>query len=1021
MKTKSVLGCLLAVLLLAAPAVLHAQNMVAGRVVSADARQPLPGVDVRVKDGVQGTITGPEGRYQLSVPTGAVLVFSTIGYSALEVAVDGRSVVDVALTPTALALSELVVVGYTSEIRRNVTGAVSGVRADEILTPKVATVEQSLRGRVAGVRITTSGEPGQPAAMVVRGQNFLYRAEPLYVVDGLYMTQNPNLNPNDIESIQVLKDASASSQYGAQAANGVVVITTKSGRTAERERNRLQLRSYYGMEEASRRWEVMNAREWADFAYLAYTNAGQAVPQGVLDIRSGAHTVDTNWQDEILRRGGIQDHNLSMLGNTDNATYYVSAGYTQQDGTIIKTDFERYSLRVNSELTLGRLRLGENLALVRSNKNNLTLNEGSPMVQAMRMPPGIPVRDANNLPAYGYGSAYLPNFGTNPVGMLEQKDDLTTSNQAFGTLYGQYELPAGLNYRLNLGFSYDDRRNSFFQMAGGMPRQNNPRDPAFLNVGRDNYTSLLVENLLNFNRRFGLHDVNAVAGYTEQRNDREWLWASRRDYADESLRNINAGISNLNNSGFSVESRLRSFLGRVNYALADRYLLTASYRRDGSSRFGPENRWGDFYAGSLGWVVSDEPFFQTIPGLGRASFLKIRGSYGTLGNQDFDDYQFAGLIAQNQSYLFGGSVAPGAIMINLANPFIKWQQNTQQNYGFDLGLFNDALSLSADYYVSRSSDLLVRAPLPQSLGSTASPFVNAGEVQNKGFELELAHRLRRGDLSLNTNLNLTTIRNEVLSLGNNAQPLFASVARTAVGEPIGHFWVYRHLGIFQSQADVQAHTTTLPDGTVRVLQPNARPGDVIYADLNGDGFVNDLDRYNAGNPVPDLEGGLHIDAAYRRFDFSVGMRGSYGNEIFNDTGWWMLRMDDNSNLPKGTQYWTPENPSTTMPRPLIGGAAAMNARHNSDRWVEDGSYLRLQTIQLGYSLPENVLSRAGVNLNNARVYLNLQNLHTFTRYTGFDPEFVGWMSGVSSLERGIDFGRVYPNPRTITFGVDIEL
>jgi TonB-dependent starch-binding outer membrane protein SusC len=332
------------------------------------------------------------------------------------------------------------------------------------------------------------------------------------------------------------------------------------------------------------------------------------------------------------------------------------------------------------------------------------------------------------------------------------------------------------------------------------------------------------------------------------------------------------------------------------------------------------------------------------------------------------------------------------------------------------------VSLSADYYISRSDDLLVRAPLPPGLGSATSPFVNAGAVRNKGFELELGHRFSRGDFSLHTSLNLTTIDNKVLGLGNNAQPIFiGGVARTAVGEPIGHFWVRKMDGIFQSAAEVQAHTATLSDGTVVLLQPDAQPGDIRYANLNQDSVINDMDRYNAGSPVPDLEGGLFFDGNYRRFDFTLGFRGAYGNEIFNDVRWWMLRMDDNSNLPEGTEPWTPENPSTTTPRALIGGRAAENARRDSDRWVEDGSFLRIQNLQVGYSLPENLLSRAGLNLRTARIYVNLQNLHTFTDYTGFDPEFVGFLSGVSSLERGIDFGRVYPNPRTFTLGVDIRM
>lgn len=1020
MKSKGTTGLLFLALLLMGTAPLRGQTVVRGQVTSAETQQPVAGVDVRVQGGTQSAITSEEGRYQLNVPADATLVFSSLGYSTLEVAVETRTVVDVVLEPSALALDELVVVGYTSEVRRNVTGAVSGVQAEEIAERKVATVERALTGRVAGVDIATSGEPGQPAAITVRGQNFLYEAEPLYVVDGLYMRQNPNLNPSDIESIQVLKDASAASQYGAQAANGVVVITTKKGRAEDN--NRVEIRSFYGWEEVSNTIDVMDARGWAEFAQMAYTNAGQPVPQGVQDILAGTNTVDTDWQDNILRGGAIQDYNVSMSGATGDATYYLSGGYTSQDGTVVKTDFERFTLRVNSELRRGRLTLGENLSLARSNKNNLTLNEGSPLIQAMRMPPGIPVFDSTKVPAYGYGSAYLPNFGTNPLGMLEQREDLTQTSQAFGTLYGEYQVLDGLSYRLNLGFSYNDLENRFFQKAGGMPRQNNPRDPAELNVGRDNYTSLLFENLLTYNTTFGdLHNVNAVVGYTEQKSDREFLSAYRRQYFDEDLREIDAGIGNLDNEGFSVESRLRSYLARVNYALADRYLVTASYRRDGSSRFGPGNRWGDFYSGSLGWVISDEPFFESIPLLGNADFMKLRASYGTLGNQDFADYQFAGVVAQNQSYMFGNQVAPGAIQVNLANPNIKWQENTQQNYGVDMTLFNDALTLSANYYISRSDDLLVRAPLPPSLGSGESPFVNAGKVQNKGFELELGHRLRLGDFGLRTSLNLTTIENEVLSLGNNAQPIFAGgVARTAVGGPIGHFWVRKMDGIFQSEAEVQAHTSNV-DGTDVVLQPNAQPGDIRYADLNEDGVINDDDRYNAGDPIPDLEGGLFFEGDYRGFSFGLGFRGSFGNEIFNEIRWWMLRMDDNSNVPAGTEPWTPDNPSTTTPRALIGGGAAENARRDSDRWVEDGSFIRIQNVQLGYQLPASLTQRLGLDVRTARVYVNVQNLHTFTDYTGFDPEFVGFQSGVSTLERGIDFGRVYPSPRTFTFGIDIGL
>jgi TonB-linked SusC/RagA family outer membrane protein len=994
-----------------------AQDSVSGRVVSTIDGAPLSGVIVAVGGTSHRTQTDGRGEYTLTVPAGArTLVFRSIGYRTLEVAIDGRTVIDVSLEAAALLL-EPVVIGYTTQQRRDISGAVASVTTDAIEGRKVATVEEALKGRLAGVQIQSSGEPGQPAAIIVRGQTFLYNASPLYVVDGLYLRQNPNLNPNDIASIEVLKDASAASQYGAQAANGVVVITTKRGQAGQR--TRVSLRSYYGFQEPTGRIEVKNARGWAEFAQQAYENAraqnpnADPVPQGVRDILAGTLTVDTDWQDAIVRRGAIQDHAFSMSGGSPTASYYLSGGYTRQAGTIRETAFDRYSFRINSESERGRLKVGENIALSRSFKNNLDLNEGqSPLIHAMRLPPGIPIYDPNNPTGFGFGSQYLPNFGTNPVGLLALIDNTRRTHQAIGTVFGEYELLKDLRYRLNLGVGYDDFEDRFFTRAGGMPRQNNPVDPAALNVGRDEQTSRLIENLLSFDRTIGNHTVNAVVGYTEQQTTRDFLWARRRNFPDENLQEIGAGVSELDNNGFQVNTRLRSYLARINYTLGSRYLATASFRRDGSSRFGPGNRWGNFAAGSLGWVVSEESFFPRIPLLGHAGFLKLRASYGTLGNQDFDDYQFAGLVALNQSYLFGNDViAPGAIQVTLANPNIKWQNNTEQNYGIDLSLLGDRVSVTADYYISRSDDLLVRAPLPASLGSAASPFVNAGAVENRGFEFALTHRHSRGDFELRTTANLTTISNKVRSLGNNAQPIFSGgVSRTAVGYPIGHFWVYKMDGIFQSDAEVAAHG----------VQPDARPGDVRYADLNGDGVLNDQDRYNAGSPFPDFEGGFFLDGRFRGFDFSIGVRGSFGNEIFNEARWWMERMDDNSNVPKGLRPWTPENPSTTTPRALIGGLAASNARRESDRWVEDGSYLKLQNVQLGYTVPSTVFERLGIAMDRARVYLNLQNLYTLTKYTGFDPEFVGFSAGsLYTLERGVDFGRVYPNPRTITVGIEL--
>lgn len=1020
----------LAVLFAVPPALLaqgisaRASERITG-VVTSTTGEPLPSVRVTVLSTGNGALSGADGRFTIFgvAPGTHQLRAQRIGYAPqtqqVTVVAGQAASVQFQLALAATNLEQIVIVGYTNQAQRDVSGSVASVRAEDIAVRKTATLEEALKARIPGVQIQSSGEPGQSSSIVVRGQNFLYNAQPLYVVDGLYLRQNPNLNPNDIATIQVLKDASAASQYGAQAANGVVVITTKRGQTGDE--NRVALRSYYGIQQVQRRIDVMDARGWAAIQQQAYANAkaqnpsSDPLPQGVQDILSGKNTINTDWQGALFRQGSIQDHTLQMSGGTPTASYLVSGGYTRQNGTIIKTDFERYSFRVNSDVRRGRLTLGENIALNRSFKNNLDLSgDGlSPLNEAVRLPPAIPIYDSTKPSGYGTGDQYIISFGTNPVGLMNLRDNTRRTNGSFGTLYGEYGILDNLRYRVNVGYSYDEYNDRDFRHRQVL-RQNNPIDPSQLNDVRDENSSLLLENLLTFDQTFGRQQVNAVAGYTTQRAQRSYLSAFRRNFTDESLSQIAAGTTDRNNDGFLVENRLRSYLARANYAVAERYLATASFRRDGSSRFGPGNRYGNFYSGSLGWIASEEGFFKRIPLVGRADFLKFRASYGMLGNQDFADYQYAGIVEQNRSYLFGANViAPGATQLSLANPDIKWQANTEQNYGVDLSVLENSLSLVADFYVRKSSDLLVRAPLPLDLGSQQSPFVNAGSVQNRGFELGVTHRYNRPGFDLTTSVNLTTISNRVLSLGNGAQPIFSGgVARTAPGSSIGEFYVYKTDGIFQSAAEVAAHN----------VQPNAQPGDVRYVDINGDGVLNDRDRYGAGNPTPKAEGGLFLDGHVRALDFNVGLRGSYGNKIFNNARYWTDRMDDNTNFRADLVPWTPENRSNTTPRALIGGLAAQNARYNSDRWLESGSYLRIQNVQIGYALPANLIGRLGAQAQSLRVYVNLQNLYTFTKYTGYDPEFVGFSSGSNYLlERGIDFGRIYPNPRTISFGLDLGL
>jgi TonB-linked SusC/RagA family outer membrane protein len=1009
MKT-SIRGMLTLLLLLGCAAGLAAQQVVQGRVTESATQNPIAAAQVQAKGTAQGTTTDAQGRYTLTLPAGVnAIIVSALGYETQEVPVAGREVVDVALAQRAVSLEGLVVVGYTTEQRREVTGSVATVSSSQLQEHKVATLEEALRGQVPGVHISASGEPGRPAQVIIRGQTGLGNPTPLYVVDGMYMNENPNLEPQDIESIQVLKDASAAAQYGSRASNGVIVITTKRGRAGP---PRVRLESYYGFQDVPDRIDMAGTQEWQALYQQAYEPAEMTPPAGVTEPTE----ISTDWQDALFRSGAIQSHNLTVSGGTENASYLFSGGYLNQEGTIIRTNFDRYNFRVNSEARLKAVTFGENLALSRTNHRGLV---GYPLIDAVRFLPTIPVYDENNPGGFGYGSDANPTFGTNPVGLLYGNNNQNHSSQVIGTAYGEVHLLPSLTYRANLGLNYEDYSETNFASIAQLRYRTAP-DAASLTDIRDNNSSVLFENLLTFDRTFadGAHHVNAVAGLTTQRSNYSRLLGSRRGFPNESLQQLDAGLTNvLNNRGYELPARLNSGLVRLNYSLLDRYLFTGSARRDCSSRFKDPNRCGNFGAVSLGWVVSDEGFFPSIPLLGGADMLKLRASTGVLGDQNIGYFAYAAPIQVNLNYYFNQSaVAPGATQLVLANPDIKWQANRSTDFGVDLALLDNTFTLTADYYRNTSSDLLVQVPLPLSMGAQ-NPTVNAGSVRNTGFELGMSHDYTSGDFHLGTSLNFSTNHNEVVDLGNGGQDIFAGpfgVSRTSIGLPIGEFYLKHMVGIFQSQEEIDSYTNS--EG--KVIQPNAQPGDVKYADLNDDGIINDQDRYNAGSGIPKYTAFLGFDTRYRDVDFSLNLRGSFGNKIFNVVRFWTDRIDDLNGSRAGYTPWTPENHSTTTPRAVFGPEGASNGDPVSDRWLENGNFVRVQNVILGYTLPESVMRRLGVNASRPRVYLNLQNLYTFDAYPNWDPDVLGFND---PLARGIDDGYIYPNVRTISLGLDLPL
>jgi TonB-linked SusC/RagA family outer membrane protein len=1027
----------------AAPLAAQGTGRISGTVTSAADGAPLADAQVSVVGTQLGARTGPDGRYTISgVRAGTWQVrVGQIGFASSSTSVtvaEGQTAgADFRLGTQVLLLDSVVAVGYTNQNRRTVSDAVASVSAEDIRDRQVATVEESLRGRVAGVTISSSGEPGRASNVVVRGQNFLSAADPLYVVDGMYTRQNPSLNPRDIESIEVLKDASAAAQYGAQSANGVIVIRTRRGRAGD---PRISVNSYYGVQQVANRLELVGSSRWLELAREARANSPDPAVRASATAPFAAQ-YDTDWQDAIFQSGSIQDHNLNVSGGSESASYLVGAGYFQQEGTVMNTGFERFSFRVNSEARRGRLKVGQNAALSRAIRDNLV---GFPLIDAGILTPIIGVRDPSNVSGYGFGSgqasAFTANFGTNPVGALEREDNTDFVNRVLGNVYGELSLLRGLRYRLNVGVDYEDVNwRNFIRVR--QIRQNAVQGYNEGRDRRDNRMNLLAENLLMYDGSRGEHVLSAVAGVTEQSNRFRRVEAYGTNFPSEAITEVTAATANLDNDAFSIPSTLRGYLLRANYSFAERYLLTGTVRRDGSSRFGPGNRWATFASGSVGYVISDEAFYQGIPGLGSwVDYLKLRASYGSLGNQDIGDFQYQARIIGDQAYPFGGGLATGATQIRLANPDIQWQDQTQVNVGADLTLAGGALALTLDWYRSESDGLLVAASIPPSLGSgwtdpvdntfndnTLPPTINAGSVRNSGFELGAQYTMSRGDLRVNVGANLTTIDNEVLALGNGGQPIFAGfsgVSRTTVGGSIGEFYLVRTDGIFQSTAEVQAHRSS--NGTV--IQPDAQPGDVRYRDVNDDGRITNDDREVAGSPIPDFEGGLNLNATFRRVSVGLAMRGSRGAEIFNVARFQTERGDENHNFRQDFNPWRPDNTNTDDPRLVFGAAGVANARPNSDRWLEDGSFLRIQNLVLGYEIPESLTRRIGVGGGDAtRVYVNVQNLHTFTRFSNWDPEVLNSETGPTldrrydPLARGIDDGRLYPNPRTITLGIDLSI
>lgn len=1006
---------------------------VSGRVLD-EKGAGLPGVNVVVKGTNVGTQTDIEGRYSLTAPDNGTLVFSFVGYTSQEVPVSNRSAVNISLAPDNRALSEVVVVGYLAQDRQNVSSAVSNLDVKEAVKAPVATATQALQGRVAGVQVQGSGSPGEAPVITIRGIGNLGNASsaPLYIIDGLWTDNIRDLNPNDIETLNVLKDASSTAIYGSRGANGVVQITTKRGKTGAPS---IGVNAYAGVDQLYKRYDLTNNSEWADRAVQAYANAGLDPLNSGQNSLAGAvkgpggkfdPSIDTDWQKEFFQTGRIEDYNVTFSGGTaaeKSATNFLISGeYFHQQGIVKGPDFERYSLRLNSGLTRGRFKFQENVQLTHINS---TLLNGVPFIDVLLMLPGIPVYDPRNDGGFGTGSTTLNTFATNPIGAQSLLRRKQNDNRIAGNVTADVSIFDFLSYRLNMALDGHVYSNSDAQRAG-IIRQNTAINTSFLSEFQGYDVFLLTENTLNFTKSLGDNHINALVGYSEQRYRQHNTTVQRQGFTSvpQYYFELDAGPVAGISGGATLENSKRSYFSQATYDYKNRYLISGSFRRDGSSKFAAADRWGNFAAGSVAWRLSEEEFFKTAVPM--VSNLKLRASYGVNGNDGLGgayggNYLTAPIINQNVNYVDGnGNIVNGSAQITLSSPGLQWEERYTKDAGIDLGLLDNRLTLSADYYISETKKALAPVVIPVYLGNFGGAvFQNAGNLKNSGFELAVGYHEGRNAFTYGADFTLTTIKNEVTKVPTEGQSFTDGIGltRTQVGQPVGAFYLIPFDGIFQSKDEVQNYRNA--DG--KVIQPYASAGDARYKDSNGDGVIDTRDRVFVGTPFPKLQMGLNLNAAYKGIDVSVFLQAVTGNQVLNRAKYALQRYDGPNNYERDVQPWTPENPSNTNTRLLQGGgagdlglAAASNALFNTTRWLEDGDYLRLKNIQIGYTFPKSLTSRVP-SLGSVRVYVTGRNVVTFTKYSGFDPE----ITGTGFYGRGIDDG-AYPNVRTYTGGLQVN-
>lgn len=981
------------------------EKTIKGTITSSKDKMVLPGVNVLVKGSKQSTNADFDGNFSIQAKTGQVLVFSYIGFATQQITVGNQTNIAVVMNEDLNKLDEVVVIGYGTQKKSDLTGSVSVVNMESAKKTVTYDMAKMLQGQVAGVTVQSSGEPGGFVNIKIRGISSFNNNNPLFVIDGMIIDSPYDFSPGEIESMQVLKDASSAAIYGVRGANGVIVITTKKGKEGKL---RLTYKNLFGVQNVAKKMSVLNRVQYQQLTTVAETNAGlnHVIGNDPANAKY-INNIDTDWQDAAFRTGTIENHSLTMSGGAETFGYSLNLDYFKNK-SYLKTpqDYNRYTTTLNFNGKKGKFKYGGKVGFTQSNKESFNDFGGiyPIMSSVVTSLPTIAVYDSNNLGGYG-GAVDNVNgsISVNPIGYNNVVTNANDRNRFIGNVWGEYEIFKGLKYKTDVSFDKTFWHDKFLLPPVFLgTRVDIKPEIAELRVTNGTFTKTFFNNFLSYEKTIGKHKFDALAGFSQEIGDYYQIWARGVGYKNDAIQNIK-NATTISSEDYTSRVTGKSYLSRLNYNFDDLYLLQANFRQDKSSLFSEKFNTANFYSFSGAWKISNQSFIKNnLPDW--FNTIKTRAGYGVLGNNTIPAYSYTTTIDTGIPYTWGGvnvgTVAVGGIITTLRDPNLRWEKTTTSNIALELGLFHDKLQFTGEYYIKKSTDLLYRVPISPTSGSSGSILTNAGDVENKGLEFIVSYTNRDHAFKYGISANLGTLDNKVTKIGNDNDPIGGAASRTEVGRSMGELYGYEVLGIFQTKAEIASSPTQ---------ETSTSPGDIKFKDVDGNGVINDLDRTFLGTTIPKYSYGINLNCEYKNFEFSMFWQGAAGHNVYNAVYRNLMIGSYENSSTDMLNYWTPTNTNTNVPRPVINDPSR-NSR-DSDRFVEKGDYIKLQSLEIGYNIPVN---KNGF-IQKARIFTNGQNLLTITKYKGFDPDF----NNEGLLSRGYDFGSL-PSPRTFSMGVQID-